>query len=616
VNENSGLSNPRTLRRVTRLFWPLRSRLAALGLVVMVIAALNVGSMLLIKPVFDQALFCPGCPHLRLLVWLVGAMLAIPLVTGGLGVYQPYLATTLGQRVMQDLRDALYSHMKQMPLQFFTTTKTGEIQSRLANDVGGLQQVVTETASQMLMELMIALSALGAMLVLSWELTVLSLAILPLFVWLAVRVGQARRMAVSSTQQTMAELSAYAEETLSVSGVLLSRSFGRHHQETTRFRKLNAHFTQQHIQQQMIGQGVLMWQRTVFAVMPVLTCLVAGIVLAHGVSTTQLSAGTLFAFTALQMQLLAQLASLMQRGTEVISSLALFQRIFAYLDLHPKITDTPDAITLLPQHIRGTISFRAVSFSYPCTTKSVPDRWALADVTLDIKPGQFVAVVGPSGSGKTTLAYLLARLYDVTTGAVLLDGHDVRHIHSGSLAATIGMVTQDTHLFHASIRDNLRYGNPHATDAQLHAAARAAALHDRILEFEAGYETIVGERGYRLSGGEKQRLAIARVILKDPKILILDEATSALDTTSEYLVQQALTPLMAGRTTLAIAHRLSTIRTADMIFVLDHGRLIEHGTHTELLHRGGLYAQLYAHQYANTRAYTPRIPYLGSTTIR
>ncbi len=605
VKKRAEADAPRTLRRVAKLFWPLRGRLAVLGLVVVVISALNAGSMLLIKPVFDQALFCPDCPHLGLLVWLVGAMLAIPLVTGALGVYQPYLATTLGQRVMQDLREALYNHLKRMPLQFFTTTKTGEIQSRLANDVGGLQKVVTETASQMLMELMIVLSALGAMIVLSWQLTVLSLAVLPLFVWLAVRVGQARRTAVSSTQQTMAELSAYAEETLSVSGVLLCRSFGRRHQEITRFRKLNAHFTQQHVEQQMIGQGVLMWQRTVFAVVPVLTCLVAGLVLGHGVSTTQLSAGTLFAFTALQMQMLAQLASLMQRGTEVISSLAFFQRIFAYLDLNPEITDAPDAIVLSPQQVRGKISFQAVSFSYPCTDKSLPNRWALADVTLDIKPGQFVAVVGPSGSGKTTLAYLLTRLYDATTGSIVLDGRDVRHIHSGSLAATIGMVTQDTHLFHASIRDNLRYGNPHATDAQLHAAARAAALHDRILEFEAGYDTIVGERGYRLSGGEKQRLAIARVILKDPKILILDEATSALDTASEHLVQQALIPLMAGRTTLAIAHRLSTIRTADVIFVLDHGRLIEHGTHTELLHLGGLYAQLYTHQYATTRAYIP-----------
>jgi ATP-binding cassette subfamily B protein len=583
-----------------------------LALVVMVIAALNVGSMLLIKPVFDQALFCPGCPNLGLLAWLVSAMIAIPVVAGALGIYRPYLATTLGQRVMQDLRDALYGHLKQMPLQFFTKTKTGEIQSRLANDVGGLQKVVTETASQMLMELMIALSALGAMLMLSWQLTVLSLAILPLFFWLVGRVGQAQRTAVSSTQQTMAELSAYAEETLSVSGVLLCRSFGRRDQEITQFRKLNAHFAQQHVQQQMIGQGVLMWLRTVFAVMPVLTCLVAGVVLAHGISPAQLSAGTLFAFTTLQMQLLAQLSALLQRETEVISSLALFQRIFAYLDLHPDITDAPNAITLSPQHIRGAISFRAVSFSYPCITKSVPDRWALADVTLDIKPGQLAAVVGPSGSGKTTLAYLLTRLYDVTTGAVLLDGHDVRHIHSSSLAATIGMVTQDTHLFHASIRDNLRYGNPHATDAQLHAAARAAVLHDRILELEAGYDTIVGERGYRLSGGEKQRLAIARVILNDPKILILDEATSALDTTNEHLIQQALTPLMAGRTTVAIAHRLSTIRTADVIFVLDHGRLIEQGTHTELLHRGGLYAQLYAHQYATTQAHIPE-PFTSQT---
>ncbi|MGB6165244.1 MAG: ABC transporter transmembrane domain-containing protein [Pseudonocardiaceae bacterium] len=458
----SGRGDPRTLRRVAALFWPYRSRLVVLGLVVVVSAGLNVGSLLLIKPVFDQALFCPGCPHLGLLMWLVGAMIAIPVVAGALGVYQPYLANTLGQQVMHGLRAALYGHLQRMPLRFFTETKTGEIQSRLANDVGGVQRMVTETASLMLMQLMIAISALGAMLVLSWQLTVLSLAILPLFGWLAGRVGQARRTVSSATQQTMAEMSAYAEETLSVSGVLLCRSFGRRRREIAQFRRLSSHLAQQQVEQQMIGQSMLMCLRTVFTVMPVLAYLVAGVVLAHGVSTTELSAGTLTAFTALQLQLLALSAVLIQMGIEIQASLALFERIFDYLDLPPETVDVPGAITLPSPRVQGAISFRAVSFHYPTDGGSAPPQWALADLTLDIEPGQLAAIVGPSGSGKTTLAYLLTRLYDTTTGTVLIDGHDLRGIRRDSIAATIGIVTQDTHLFHASIRDNLRSAVHHS----------------------------------------------------------------------------------------------------------------------------------------------------------
>jgi ATP-binding cassette subfamily B protein len=499
---------------------------------------------------------------------------------------------------MQDLREALYTHLQRMPLRFFTETKTGEIQSRLANDVGGLQYVVTEVAALILMTVVTLISTIGAMIVLSWQLTVLSLALMPLFVWLTGRVGQVRRAVGSSTQQTMAEMLALSEETLSVSGVLLSRSFGRSRQEIARFRTLSARLTDLEVRQQMVGQGFFMSMRLFFSVMPVLVYLVAGLVLAHGVSATQLSAGTLIAFTTLQMQLLPPLAGLMQMVVQVQASLALFDRIFAYLDLSHDIIDAPNAIDLPPERVRGAISLRGVSFQYPTSESATPGHWALSELTLDIEPGQFAAVVGASGSGKTTLSYLLTRLYDVTEGAVFIDGHDVRQIRLDSLAATIGMVTQETHLFHASIRENLRYGNPQATDAQLEAAARAAAIHDRILELDDGYDTLVGERGYRMSGGEKQRLAIARVILKDPKILILDEATSALDTVSERLVQQALVPLMAGRTTVAIAHRLSTILAADVIFVLDRGRLVERGTHTELLDYGGAYASLYLHQFA------------------
>lgn len=604
-----------TSRRVAGLFWPYQRQLVVLGLVVVLTAGLGVGGVLLIRPVFDDALFCPvGCPNLPLLFWLVGAMVAIPVVAGVLGIGQPYLANMLGQRVMRDLRDALYTHLQRMPLRFFTETKTGEIQSRLTNDVGGLQRVVTETASLILMNIVVLVTSIGAMMVLSWQLTVLSLALMPLFMWLSERVGRTRRAVGSSTQQTMAELSALSEETLSVSGVLLSRSFGRHREEIARFRELNVHLAQLQVRQQMIGQGFFMSLRLFFTVMPVLAYLVAGFLLAGGGPTagsaggataTPLSAGTLVAFTALQMQLLPPIYTLLQMGVQVQSSLALFERIFEYLDLPHDITDAPNALELPLHRVRGAISVRHVSFRYPTGNGSAPGPRALTDLTLNIEPGQLAAIVGASGSGKTTLSYLLARLYDVTEGAIRLDGIDIRQIRLDSLTATIGMVTQETHLFHASIRDNLRYGDPHATDTQLHAAARAAAIHDRITQLDDGYDTLVGERGYRLSGGEKQRLAIARVILKNPKILILDEATSALDTTNERLVQQALIPLMVGRTTIAIAHRLSTILAADVIFVLDRGHLVEHGTHTELLDRGDRYAQLYHHQFTTNGAPHP-----------
>jgi ATP-binding cassette, subfamily B, bacterial len=603
------------MHRVGALFRPYWGRLALLGLVVILTAGLSVGSLLLIKPVFDQALFCPrDCPNLPLLFWLLGAMVAIPVVAGVVGLGQPYLATALGQRVMRDLREALYAHLKRMSLRFFTETKTGEIQSRLANDVGGLQRVVTETASLILMNLMILISTIVSMMVLSWQLTLLSLALTPLFVWLTNRAGRARRTVGSQTQQTMAELSTLSEETLSVPGVLLSRIFGRQREEITRFRKLNAHLENLQVRQQMIGQGFFVALRIFFAVMPVLAYLAAGLLLVRDATTAQLSAGTLVAFTTLQMQLFAPIHTLLQMAVQVQSSLALFERIFEYLDLPHDITDAPDAITLPPQRARGAISLREVSFRYPTSNRSKPSRWALANLTLDIEPGQLAAVVGASGSGKTTLTYLLTRLYDVTEGAVHIDGFDVRQIQLDSLTALIGMVTQETHLFHASIRKNLRYGDPHATDAQLQDAARAAAIHDRILELDNGYDTVVGERGYRMSGGEKQRLAIARIILKNPKILILDEATSALDTTNERLVQQALAPLMAGRTTLAIVHRLSTIQAADVIFVLDHGHIVERGTHTELLHRSFRYSQLYLHQFSPsatpdaTLSYTSGVP--------
>jgi ATP-binding cassette, subfamily B, bacterial len=583
------------MRRVIVLFRPHRRRLSAVALIVIVTAGLGVVNPLLIKLVFDNALFCgQGCPNLRLLAWYVGIMIAIPVVTSVLGVVQSYLANVLGQRVMQDLRNSLYAHLQRMPLRFFTETKTGQIQSRLTNDVGGIQSVVTETAASILSNSVILASTVLAMLVLSWQLTMLSFALMPIFIWLTIRVGNARRAATSSTQETKAELATLSQETLSVSGILLSKSFGRQSEEITRFREHNARLTDLQIRQQMIGRASFAGVGVFFSATPALVYLAAGI---FGTSTV-LTAGTLAAFTSLQSRLFFPISSLLRVSTQIQSSLALFERIFGYLDLPHDIIDMPDAKKLTPEQVRGAISLRNVSFRYPATNGTPSRSWALADLTLDIAPGQLAAVVGASGSGKTTLSYLLPRLYDVTHGAVLIDGHDVRDLRLRSLARIIGTVTQETYLFHASVHENLRYGDPHATDAQIEAAARAAAIHDRILELDEGYDTIVGERGYRMSGGEKQRLAIARVILKDPKILILDEATSALDTVNERLVQQALAPLMVGRTTVAIAHRLSTILAADVILVLDRGRLVEQGTHQQLLDRGGVYAQLYFQQFS------------------
>ncbi|MGH2732260.1 MAG: ABC transporter ATP-binding protein, partial [Actinomycetota bacterium] len=520
-----------------------------------------------------------------------------PILSGVIGIGQSYLANLVGLRVMQDLRNSLYAHLQGMGLRFFTATRTGEIQSRLANDVGGVQTVVTDTASSILSNSVVIVSTLVAMLVLSWQLTALSLFLLPLFVWLTHRVGKARKELASSTQQTLADLSSITEETLSVSGILVSKTFGRQRAEIARFRDENRRLTGLQVRQKMIGRSFFAVVGTFFSITPALVYLVAGWVVAGG--TGAVTAGTIVAFTTLQARLFFPLGSMLEVSTEIQSSMALFERIFEYLDLPHEIRDHPDAVALSPQEVRGQIRFRDVWFRYetPPPGGGTSIGWTLQGIDLEIQPGQLVALVGPSGAGKTTMTYLVPRLYDVELGAVEIDEVDVRDITLESLGQITGMVTQETHLFHTTIRRNLQQGKPDATDEELEAAARAAFIHDRIMELPEGYDTVVGERGYKLSGGEKQRLAIARVILKDPQILILDEATSSLDTTSERLVQEALRPLMQGRTTIAIAHRLSTVLSADVIYVLERGRVVERGMHEELVRRGGLYARLYEQQF-------------------
>jgi ATP-binding cassette subfamily B protein len=635
--------NRDTVKRVVRTFRPYRGKVAVVGGAIFVTSVLGVVNPLLIKIIFDKALFgnppgtCSGgaCPNLSLLYLFVGLMVAIPIVSGVIGVGQTYLANVVGLRVMQDLRNSLYAHLQHMPLRFFTETRTGEIQSRLANDVGGIQSVVTDTASTILSNVVVIVSSLVAMLVISWQLTVMSLFMLPLFLWWQVRVGRARQAVARNTQQTMADMTAITEETLSVSGILLSKSFGRQRFEIERFRGENERLAGLQIRQQMITRAFFALVQIFFSITPALVYLVAGWVLSGGGSGfggSAITAGSIVAFTTLQSRLFFPVGSMLQVSVEVQSSMALFERIFEYLDMPHDIADAPDAVAIPPEEIRGRVRFRHVRFRYDepkvdgverlaaeaadvvaAEVRRAPEwaarglaaasgdgerrEWTLDDVDIEIQPGQLGALVGPSGAGKTTMTYLVPRLYDVQEGAVEIDGHDVRKISLASLGDMIGIVTQETYLFHATVRRNLVYGKPGATQEELEAAARAAFIHDRIAELPEGYDTVVGERGYKLSGGEKQRLAIARVVLKDPRILILDEATSSLDTTSERLVQEALRPLMRGRTTIAIAHRLSTILSADVIFVVDRGRVVERGTHQALLERGGLYARLYDQQF-------------------
>ncbi|WP_319462368.1 ABC transporter ATP-binding protein [Micromonospora sp. RTP1Z1] len=571
-----------SLRRVGRLFAAHRRPLAVVVAIIVASSVIAMASPFLLRTVIDRAL-----PErdLTLLVWLVLGMVAVAAVTSVLGVVQTWISTRVGQEVMHRLRADVFAHLHRQSIAFFTRTRTGEVQSRITNDIGGMQTVVTSTATSIAANLTTVVATAVAMVALSWRLSLVSLVVLPPAIWLTRRVARMRREITAQRQRELADLNVTIEEGLSISGVQLSKTLGAGPKLVERFTASSARLVDLELRSELAGRWRMAAMSVIFAAIPAVIYLSAGLPATAGT----LSIGTLVAFTALQGGLFRPLMGLLNVGVSLTASLALFARIFEYLDLPVEVDDPARPVDIDPPRVRGHLRFEDVTFSYPGS-----DTAAVAGVSLDVPAGTSLALVGETGSGKSTLAALITRFHDPAGGRVTIDGVDLRQLRLADLAAVVGVVSQETYLLHTTVRENLRYARPDATDAEIEAAARAAQIHDLIAALPDGYDTVVGSRGHRFSGGEKQRLAIARTLLRDPRILVLDEATSALDTETERAVQRAFDALAAGRTVVTIAHRLSTVRDADQIAVIDHGRIVESGTHRSLLDRAGRYAALAA----------------------
>lgn len=567
-----------SLRRIGRLFTPHRGQLTVVVAMIVVSSIVSMASPFLLREVIDVAL-----PEraTTLLVWLVLGMVGVAAATSALGVVQTWISTTVGQQVMHRLRTDVFRHLHRQSIAFFTRTRTGEVQSRITNDIGGMQSVVTNTATSIASNLTTVIATLVAMLALSWQLSLVSLVVLPPAVLLTRKVAGLRRAITAQRQRELADLNVTIEEGLSISGVQLSKTMGAGAALVDRFTGSSARLIDLELRSELAGRWRMAWMSVLFAAIPAVIYLSAGLPGTAG----KLTIGTIVAFTALQAGLFRPLMGLLSVGVSITSSLALFARIFEYLDLPVEVDDPVNPVPL--PMVDGHLRLENVTFRYAGSETPAVDG-----VTLDVPPGGTLALVGETGSGKSTIAALIARLHDPSEGRVTIDGIDIRDLKLDDLASIVGVVSQETYLLHTTIRENLRYAKPDATDAELERAARAAQIHDHIAALPDGYDTVVGSRGHRFSGGEKQRIAIARTLLRDPRILVLDEATSALDTDTERAVQRAFAGLAAGRTTVTIAHRLSTVRDADRIVVIDHGRIEEAGTHTSLVNAGGRYATL------------------------
>jgi ATP-binding cassette subfamily B protein len=571
-----------SLRRVGALFTPYRWPLIIVSAIIAASSIVGLASPFLLRAVIDTAL--PD-RNVRLLAWLVGGMVGVAALTSAFGVIQTWISTKVGQQVMHELRTGVFAHLQRQSIAFFTRTRTGEVQSRINNDIGGMESVVTSTATSIASNLTTVIASAVAMAALSWRLSLISLVVMPPAVYLTRKVARMRRAITSQQQRELADLNVTIDEGLSINGIQLAKTMGTGPALIRRFTTSSARLIDLELRSQLAGRWRMASLSIIFAAIPAVIYLAAGLPVTAGT----VSIGTLIAFTTLQNNLFRPITGLLGTSVSVISSLALFARIFEYLDLPVEVADPARPVTIDPAAVAGHVTVQDVTFSYPGA-----DRPALAGVSLDVPAGTTLALVGETGSGKTTLAGLVSRLYDPDQGAIRIDGVDLRDLRLQDLAAIVGVVSQETYLLHTTVRENLRYARPDATDAEIEDAARAAQIHDLIAGLPEGYDTMVGSRGHRFSGGEKQRIAIARTLLRDPRVLILDEATSALDTETERAVQQAFDALAAGRTTLTIAHRLSTVRDADQIVVLDHGRVAESGTHASLLARDGRYAALAA----------------------